>query len=163
MYICLECGHHFEDGEEAIWEEQHGLEDGPYEKMSGCPICESAYAVAGRCKKCGHDFLEDNLYSGLCKKCLIESALPETTADYVHDRHLACSFYGEFYDGKIERMSNNLEEVLRGGMLQQAALDKLKRASWTRKKCAGYIMSDEAATYDFSIWLQKRGGTNATT
>ncbi len=161
MYICLECGHHFEDGEEAIWEEQHGLEDSLYEKMSGCPICNSAYAVAGRCRKCGHDFLEDNLYSGLCKKCLTELALPETTADYVHDRHLSCSFYSEFYDGKIERMSDSLEEILRGGMLQQAAVEKLKRELSTIKKCVRYIMSDEAATYDFSQWLQERGVTCA--
>lgn len=163
MYICLECGHHFEDGEEAIWEEQHGLEDSPYEKMSGCPICRSAYVVAGRCKKCGHNFLEDDLYLGLCRKCLEKSVMPEITADYVHDRHLSCSFYSEFYDGKIERMSDNLEELLRGGMLQQAALDKLKRASWTIKKCINYIMFDEAATYDFSRWLQERGGANAAT
>ena len=43
MYKCTECGNLFEEGEQAAWEETHGLDSPPYEKFSGCPVCKGGY------------------------------------------------------------------------------------------------------------------------
>ena len=72
-YKCLECGHIFEEGEQSRWEETHGLDCPPYEKMSGCPICKGSYEEAKRCKVCGGEFLEDELLGGcVCEECVEE-------------------------------------------------------------------------------------------
>ena len=69
-YKCLECGHIFEDGEQAEWEEKHGLDTPPYEKFSGCPLCGCAYEETVKCECCGADFLEEELTDGVCEDCL---------------------------------------------------------------------------------------------
>jgi hypothetical protein len=57
MFKCYECGHLFEDGEQARWTEPHG------ERCSGCPICAGGYTVVYPCKICGgyteEDYCED--------------------------------------------------------------------------------------------------------
>ena len=35
MYRCVNCGNLFEEGEQAVWEETHGLDSPPYETWSG--------------------------------------------------------------------------------------------------------------------------------
>lgn len=72
-FKCLECGHIFEEGEQARWEETHGLDCQPYEKMSGCPICKGSYEETKQCKICGGEFLEDELLGGcVCDECVEE-------------------------------------------------------------------------------------------
>ena len=44
MYRCEECGHLFEEGEQVVWIEKHGLSAPPYERFSGCPICKGTYS-----------------------------------------------------------------------------------------------------------------------
>lgn len=72
FYKCLECGHIFEEGEEAVWYDTHGLEVTPYEKMSGCPICKGAYKETVQCDVCGSEHLEDELNGGVCDECIDE-------------------------------------------------------------------------------------------
>ena len=67
MYKCTECGHLFEEGEQATWEETHGLDSPPYEKWSGCPVCKGDYEEVYRCKKCGDWHSDDELYEGWCE------------------------------------------------------------------------------------------------
>ena len=50
MFVCLECGRVFEEAIE--WEENHGLDYGPYEKWSGCPSCKGDYVEAYPCDGC---------------------------------------------------------------------------------------------------------------
>ena len=72
-FKCLECGHIFEDGEQAVWEETHGLDTPPYEKFSGCPICKGDFEKTKKCKICGGEFLEDELSGiGVCEECIEE-------------------------------------------------------------------------------------------
>ena len=73
MYRCENCGHLFEDGEQAVWEETHGLDSPPYEKWDGCPVCRGDYEEVHQCKKCGEWHTDDELYDGWCEKCLRES------------------------------------------------------------------------------------------
>ena len=52
MFKCLECGHLFENGEEAVWYEKHGLDTPPYEEMRGCPRCKGDYEEIKPCIIC---------------------------------------------------------------------------------------------------------------
>lgn len=69
-YKCLECGHIFEEGEQAELEEKYGLDTPPYEKWSGCPLCRGDYEEAVKCECCGAEFLEEELTDGVCEDCL---------------------------------------------------------------------------------------------
>ena len=71
MYKCVDCGHVFEDGEQAVWNEDRGEYFGMpcSETMTGCPKCHGYYEEAHICDGCGEWFLDDELYDGLCGGC----------------------------------------------------------------------------------------------
>ncbi len=46
MYKCKNCGHIFEEGEQATWTEKHGFSSGPFEEWDGCPICQGSFKEA---------------------------------------------------------------------------------------------------------------------
>lgn len=73
-FKCLECGHIFEDGEWARWEEHHPYGMGyAAEEFSGCPICKGDFEEAKQCKICGGEFLEDELNGCcVCNECIEE-------------------------------------------------------------------------------------------
>ena len=69
MYRCNECGHLFEEGEQAKWTEMHGFNYGNGEEWQGCPICKGGYSEIKPCKICGsydHDYDEE--YCNQCKR-----------------------------------------------------------------------------------------------
>ena len=71
MYKCKNCGHVFEEGEQATWIEEHGFSSGPFEEWSGCPICSGGYEETKQCKICGEEFLEEELKGGcICDDCI---------------------------------------------------------------------------------------------
>ena len=82
MYRCCECGNLFEEGEQAVWEETHGLDSPPYEKFSGCPVCKVDYEEVHQCKKCGDWHSDDELYDGWCENCLRETINYDTFFEY---------------------------------------------------------------------------------
>jgi hypothetical protein len=45
IYKCVDCGHIFEEGEQAVWYEDRGEFWGVpcSERMTGCPICNGDY------------------------------------------------------------------------------------------------------------------------
>lgn len=71
MYKCVDCGHLFEDGEEAVWDEPRGEYWGwsCTESVCGCPVCHGDYEEASECKECGEWHFSDELTDGLCEKC----------------------------------------------------------------------------------------------
>lgn len=73
-YRCLECGHIFEEGEQATWYEHHPYGMGTAsEEFLGCPICRGSYEETKQCKICGGEFLEDELLGGcVCDECVEE-------------------------------------------------------------------------------------------
>ena len=82
MYKCTECGNLFEEGEQATWEERHGLDSPPYEKFSGCPVCRGGYEEVYQCEECGDWHSDDELYEGWCEKCLRETINYDTFFEY---------------------------------------------------------------------------------
>ena len=71
-YKCLDCGHIFEDGEEAHWREGRGEFWGfsCSEEMTGCPLCHGDYKETTPCAVCGAEHLEDELFGGVCEECI---------------------------------------------------------------------------------------------
>ena len=82
MYRCVNCGNLFEEGEQAVWEETHGLDSPPYEKFSGRPVCKGDYEEVYKCDSCGDWNSEDELYDGWCEKCLRETINYDTFFEY---------------------------------------------------------------------------------
>ena len=71
-FKCLECGHIFEEGEEARWSESRGEFWGVScsEDMSGCPLCKGEYEETKKCAMCGSEHLDDELRGGVCDECI---------------------------------------------------------------------------------------------
>ena len=84
MYKCIDCGHVFEDGDQAVWYENQGECHGvtAMERFSGCPVCCGDYDEVHQCKKCGEWHIEGELYDGWCKKCLRETINYDTFFEY---------------------------------------------------------------------------------
>ena len=141
FFKCLECGHLFEPGEEARWVEPHG------EPMTGCPKCRNAFAETTHCSICGTSCLEDELYHGVCKGCLIDSMSAVGMAGYLRDNSLERDFYLDtFFD------EEQLMDLLRGGFLQKVALEKLSGRTDSLERCRNYISDDECGLTDYAEW-----------
>lgn len=72
MYKCLECGHIFEEGEQARWNDPRGEYAGVpcSETMYGCPLCKGNYKKTVSCEICESAHLENELYGGVCIECI---------------------------------------------------------------------------------------------
>lgn len=73
MFKCVRCGNLFEEGEEKLCYETHGLDCPPYETYWGCPVCEGEFIETEKCSCCGSEKPIGELTSGVCDDC-IESA-----------------------------------------------------------------------------------------
>ena len=71
-YICLECGHIFEEGEQVNWIERHGFDYGGGEEFSGCPRCGGGYEESVPCVICSSEHLNEDLHGGVCDECIDE-------------------------------------------------------------------------------------------
>ena len=92
MYSCSECGHLFEDGEEARRVESHG------EPMQGCPKCFSAFEEVKPCKICGsfnHEAKE--AFCDECKKTVKKRFSDFVDSNFTKDER---ELLNELYDGE---------------------------------------------------------------
>ena len=91
-YVCNSCGEAFDDPEE--WEDSHGLDSPPYEKIIVSPCCHDGYSIATECADCGKDISIHNKY-GLCEECktkalkqfvyYLNNELTERDREYIDD------------------------------------------------------------------------------
>lgn len=87
-YVCLDCGHIFEDGEERRYDDILDVIDGvPYAEPSACcPICGGQYEDASICRKCGGAFAPDKVVGDLyCRECLDEFMTAENMKRYISE------------------------------------------------------------------------------
>lgn len=153
-YKCLECGHIFEEGEEARWTEAHG------EKMTGCPFCKNAYDEAERCNMCASAFLPDELIGGYCLDCLRETITYEDAFDYMKDRNIFQNFMFEvWYDATEPRyvspaLAATMEELFR----RARANDLLCEKTDLLDACRRYILDSDGycGQDDFVKWREGR-------
>ena len=87
MYICKECGHIFEEGEQQTIVERHDEIDGFPEYLSVCPMCGGDYEEAQICEACGGAFAQDDdrFYGKWCKDCLLGMVDYEMFKNYLLD------------------------------------------------------------------------------
>lgn len=86
MYICSECGHIFEEGEEKRYTESYG------EQLSCCPICGGGYVEAVICESCGGAFHpdDDRMAGKWCKDCLLGMVDYDLFKKYLEDGEELC-------------------------------------------------------------------------
>ena len=82
MYKCLNCGHIFEEGEQAVYRERHGFSGGPYEEFHSCPICGGDIEKTEQCADCGGEFLAEELICGRCVDCLKNAVTYESFLEF---------------------------------------------------------------------------------
>lgn len=86
-YICVDCGHIFEDGEYDIRVEHHPYGDTTAdEHFAVCPVCGGDFEEAGICACCGGAFYEDDLIAGhYCEECVEDFMTEENMKKYVKE------------------------------------------------------------------------------
>ena len=151
MFKCCECGHLFEDGEQAIWYENQGECHGriAMEKFGGCPMCKGDYEEVHQCKECDEWHTEDELWGGYCFDCLKEKCTREIAIDYIVDitdylEHF--SFTVLFKIDPPKETSWELREILKEIVKEKAIEKELK----------DYIFEDICTVDDFADWLNNR-------
>ena len=100
MYKCDDCGHLFEDGEQATWKEYRGEYWGTdaYEEMCGCPICKGDFTEIEPCPICGtYEYDVDETYCDECK-----SDVKKRFSDFVEKEFTKeeRELLNELYDGE---------------------------------------------------------------
>ena len=166
MYRCCECRNLFEEGEQAVWEETHGLDSPPYEKWSGCPVCKGDYEEVHQCRDCGDWHTGDELYDGWCEKCLRETINYNTFFEYCEankdenylDTFVMCYLLDceevpkypslDFHYLMIETYKRRVADA----KLLKGRFDFLE-------DCARFIMDDDGSIgrENYAGWLNKKG------
>ena len=95
MYKCLECGHIFEECEEATWRDDHGICGGFYETFSGCPLCRSDYKEVYSCRICGTPC--DGRYCEGCKEEVQSRFIKLVETNFTKEER---KLLNELYDGE---------------------------------------------------------------
>ena len=166
MYRCCDCGNLFEEGEQAIWEEHHGLDSPPYEKWDGCPVCKGDYEEVRQCKECGDWHSDDELYDGWCENCLRETINYDTFFEYCEankdENYLDIFVMSEFLNMDMPKHSSF--------DFHQLMIEVYKeRVSWAKMypeakvydfltSCIRFIMDDDGSIgrENYADWLNKR-------
>lgn len=176
MFKCCECGHLFEDGEQAVWEERHGFINGPFEKWSGCPLCKSDYEEVHQCEECGDWHTEDELYSGWCEKCLRETINYDTFFEYCEAnkeyRYLELFVMVDLLNMDVSNFPDYVSFEFRQLMIKCYKESVEAVTSWEKMedrphpdafldRCIRFIMDDDGSIgrENYADWLNKREGS----
>ena len=170
MYRCCECGNLFEEGEQAVLEETHGLDSPPYEKWSGCPVCNGDYEEVHQCKECGDWHTDDELYDGWCENCLRETINYDTFFEYCEsnkdeqylDTFVMCEILNCEYVPKIS--SEEFHQLMcrtyweRVSEIQRERKVFGKSFSEIIDACIRFIMDDDGSIGReiYAEWLNKK-------
>ena len=176
MYRCCACGNLFEEGEQAVWEETHGLDYPPYEKWSGCPVCNGDYDEVKQCDHCDEWHTEDELYAGWCEKCLRESINYDTFFEYCEakkdeqylDTFVMCEILNceyvpkissdEFHDLMVETYKKRVEEAALNDWVQGCIPESKRRYDDFLSACIRFIMDDDGSIgrENYADWLNSK-------
>ena len=143
MYKCIECGHLFEDGEQATYRENQGECFGypAYEEFNCCPVCKGDYEEAVQCEKCGEYFFEDELLSGICESCLDSSIDYNSAFDYIAERQELKEFIISYYEF-LRKKGKDTDERIKTWFKRQVFNDKLDGTTEFLESLKEYIKSD---------------------
>ena len=132
-FKCLECGHIFEDGEQATWREYMGECHGSpaYDEFCGCPLCKGDFEETKQCKICGGEFLEDELNGG----CVCDECIEEYSKDFDTCYKISANEKEEI---KINALLASLVSVSK---IEAVLYHILKKAEYV--DCSAFINQDE--------------------
>ncbi len=156
MFICLDCGHHFESGEAATLKDYHGDRTLKPENFTACPACHGAYEEAKSCTECCNSYLEDELYPGdLCRACLEAKVTLSDTVKYVADYKLEVDFYlSHWTESKLGRDSSLSQELVK--IVQDAWTAFAERApEEALSVCKKFVLDDGLGMHDYAEWLKE--------
>lgn len=165
MYKCCECGNLFEEGEQAVWEERHGLDTPPYEKWNGCPVCKGDYEEVHQCKDCGDWHYEDELYSGWCEKCLRETINYDSFFEYCEankdEQYLDIFVMSELLGGMDcpKNVSYDFHQLMIDTYKKHAKWAKInERLNSFLVACISFIMDDDGSIgrENYADWLNSK-------
>lgn len=159
MYKCENCGHLFEEGEQARWVEEHG------EKWDGCPMCKGGYEEVHQCQVCDEWHTEDELYEGWCEKCLREAINYDSFFEYCEankdELYLDIFVMSELLGGMDcpKNISWDFHKLMVETYKRRVADAKLIGGSeHFFSSCIRFVMDDdgECGRENFAEWLNKR-------
>lgn len=164
MYKCENCGHLFEEGEQARWTEEHG------EKFDGCPLCRGGYEEVHQCKECGDWNTENELYEGWCEKCLRETINYDTFFEYCEankdERYLDIFVMSELLGGMDcpDNVSWDFHQLMiyaykaRVDDIHSAIVASYRSYIDILPACIRFIMDDDGSIgrENYADWLNKR-------
>ena len=172
MFKCCDCGHLFEDGEQAIWYENQGECHGriAMEKFGGCPMCKGDYEEVYQCKECEEWHCEDELYEGWCEKCLRETINYDTFFEYCEankdeqylDIFVMSELLGgmdcpnnvsyEFHELMVDTYKERVEQIKRDKQMFGKTYGEIIDA------CIRFIMDDDGSIgiENYADWLNNR-------
>ena len=172
MSKCCDCGHLFEDGEQAVTYETHGFYQPPYEEIHSCPVCGGDFEEVHQCKECGDWHYEDELYDGWCEKCLRKTINYDTFFEYCEankdehylDMFILSEFLGgmdlpkdittEFHCLMVEYYKKEVSSARFASSIvnRKSSFDFLDR-------CIRFIMDDDGSIgrENYADWMNKRG------
>ena len=176
MYRCENCGHLFEEGEQAVWEERHGLDTPPYEQWSGCPICKGGYEEVHQCQECEEWHTGEELYDGWCEKCLLATINYDTFFEYCEANKdeqyldtfvmyeiLNCEYVPkissyEFHELMIATYKKRVEEAALHNWAQGLIPEEKRRYDDFLSACIRFIMDDDGSIgrENYADWLNNR-------
>ena len=135
-YICLDCGHIFEEGEQTEWSENMGEYFGfpCVQYLTGCPKCGGEYEESTPCAICGSEHLEEDLNCGVCDECIDK---------YKHDIDM-CYNVGKYDDEKVE-INCFLASMFEKNEIEEILFEELKkRNEYVKVDCEKFINSDRS-------------------
>ncbi len=139
MYICLHCGHEFEE----IAAKNYDSSTGTWEEY--CPNCGSEdFEEAEVCEMCGEAFAKGELKGHVCDKCRAKYSDPMNAYCYGADRKESVELNGFI---KWMFTAEEIETILMKAAKEEAP-------AWLAKEAREYINDDE---YDFGEWLTDKG------
>ena len=172
VFKCCECGHLFEEGEQAIWYENQGECHGriAMEKFGGCPVCKGDYEEAHQCKECNEWHTEDELYEGWCEKCLRETINYDTFFEYCEankDEHYLDMFVLTEFLGGMDVPKDITDEfhqvMVYEYKMKQNVAEFAENTMQTKQfsfldACIRFIMDDDGSIgrENYADWLNKR-------
>ena len=165
MYKCENCGHLFEEGEQAVWEEKHGFDYGPYEERRGCPMCMGDYEELHQCKGCDEWHADDEMYDDWCEECLRQTIDYDTFFEYCEaykdERYLDIFVMSELLGDMDcpEYVSLEFHQLMVDTYKNKVLLAKsFPETDSFIKTCIRFIMDDDGCMgkEQYAEWLNRR-------
>lgn len=138
MYICIHCGHHFDEPHNRYNRRWSDSDD----SQQYCPNCGSEdFEEAGYCEKCDDYFPTGDVVGCYCKKCIVKAQTLNRAMKYGADRKEAIEINGLL---AWSFSATEIEEMLLRHFMNTSE-------NWQKRMVEEYCSDDLT---DFSDWLK---------